>query len=60
MREIIYKIQKWFHDTPPFYWAFPISERQIGGDGFQPTYLCKYCDFEITQDSTGAWFHLSN
>lgn len=38
-------------------WGYPVEK--VGGDSFQPTYSCQFCDHEITKDSTGAWFHLS-
>lgn len=37
-------------------WGYP--SKQVGGDGFQPTYSCKYCKSELAQDSSGAYFHL--
>lgn len=32
---------------------------QNGGDRFQPTYACRFCENELTMDSQGNWFHLS-
>ena len=49
------RIKKFFHDF--LGWGFP--EKRVGGDTFQPTYSCEFCDKELAQDSTGAWFHLS-
>ena len=28
-------------------------------DKWQPTAKCRFCEYELAQDSTGAWFHLS-
>jgi hypothetical protein len=52
------KIQKrFFHDF--LGWGYPNGLKNKDIDlGFQDTYNCKFCDEEITQDSTGAWFHL--
>ncbi len=38
-------------------WGFPV--KKIGPGGFQQNYSCQFCDREITQDSTRAWFHLT-
>ena len=50
------KIKKFIHDK--LGWGFP--NKRVGGDGFQQNYSCRFCDKEITQDSTGAWFHLTS
>jgi len=52
---MIIKIKKFLHDY--LGWGFP--NKSMCGDGFQPTYSCRFCDEEIAQDSTGAWFHLT-
>ena len=52
---IIQKIQKFLHDK--LGWGFP--NKSISGDGYQPTYSCRFCDEEIAKDSQGNWFHLS-
>lgn len=42
-------------------WGFPKENQgRIGGDDFQPTYQCQFCDYILAQDSTGSWFHLSS
>ena len=51
----IENIRRKLHDI--LRWGYP-TER-AGGDTFQPTYGCKFCDGELAQDSTGAWFHLT-
>jgi hypothetical protein len=53
------KIQKkFFHDLLD--WGYPNGLRDKDTClGFQDTYNCRFCDSSITQDSTGAWFHLS-
>jgi hypothetical protein len=51
---LIDKTQKYLHDL--FDWGYP--EKRVGGDEFQPTYSCKFCDKEVIKDSTGSWFHL--
>lgn len=38
-------------------WAYPKKVEDIN-DVFQTIHKCK-CGVECTQDSTGAWFHLS-
>lgn len=38
-------------------WGFP--DKKVSGDHFQTNYTCKFCDLEITKDSQGNWFHLS-
>lgn len=54
--ELLIKAQKKLHDW--LGWGFPASiDHQ---DDFQPTYHCKYCNQSLAQDSTGAYFHLSN
>ena len=54
--EIIQKIKKFFHDK--LGWGFPI--KNVWSGKFQSTCSCEFCNNELTQDSTGAWFHLSN
>lgn len=49
-------IKKWIHDK--LKWGFP--KERTGGDGFQTTYSCEYCHSDLAQDSTGAWFHLTD
>lgn len=39
-------------------WGFPTGKMK-SYDAFQSTYECRFCDRPITQDSTGAWFHLT-
>ena len=39
-------------------WGFPA--KRVGGDSFQENHSCRFCDYNITKDSTGAWFHLSS
>jgi len=56
LQKLSNKIQKFFHDTLD--WDFPV--KYIDGDSFQQNYSCKFCEKEITQDSTGAWFHLTS
>lgn len=56
MKKILNKIQKLTHDI--LHWGYP-DGYQAGGDSFQPTQFCRFCDHEVAQDSTGAWFHLS-
>jgi len=56
-------IRKWLHKR--LGWGFPAKGWRgqlvlVGGDSFQPTYLCRFCDKELAQDSTGAYFHLSS
>lgn len=51
------KIQKLLHDW--LGWGFPTGY-QSGGDDFQPTQFCKFCDYRLAQDSNGDWFHLSS
>jgi hypothetical protein len=51
------KIKQWLHDK--LEWGFPQSNHPIGGDGFQPTYECRFCSKELAQDSQGNYFHLS-
>lgn len=53
MREINF-LQKFAHNK--LGWGYPILAEN-SGDGFQPVYKC-LCGVEVTQDSTGAWFHL--
>lgn len=48
-------IKRWLHDV--LQWGFP--KKISGGDSFQPTYTCEFCDYKLAQDSTGAYFHLS-
>lgn len=48
------KIRKWLHNF--LGWGYPV--KRIGGDSFQPTFSCRFCDKEICQDSQGNWFHL--
>lgn len=50
-------VKKFFHNTWPFFWAFP-SDKENTGDYFQPCIKCRYCDYNVTIDSTGSWFHL--
>lgn len=50
------KIRKWLHDK--LGWGYPV--KLVGGDSFQQNYSCLFCNYNITQDSTGAWFHLSS
>ncbi len=38
-------------------WGYPIGQQE--DDDFQPTFACKFCDYRLAQDSTGAYFHLS-
>ena len=52
------KIKKFFHDF--LGWGFPDGLKEKDEYGFQDTYKCKYCKGDITIDSTGAWFHLSD
>lgn len=51
--------KKWRHDQMG--WGYPDRSPMspVEGDGFQPTYRCKFCAHKICQDSTGAWFHLT-
>lgn len=37
-------------------WGYPLE--LIRGDSFQSVYSCRFCDKELAQDSTGAYFHL--
>lgn len=39
-------------------WGYPNGIKEKDQYGFQDTYNCKFCNLSITQDSTGAWFHL--
>ena len=50
------KIKKFLHDFLRL--GFP--KERVDGDCFQPNYSCQFCDEEITQDSTGAWFYYSD
>lgn len=50
------KIKRFFHNI--LGWGFP--KEKVGGDGFQTNYSCQFCDYKITQDSQGNWFHLSD
>lgn len=50
------KTKKWLHDK--IGWGFPQS--RTGGDFYQPTYSCRFCDKELAQDSNLDWFHLSD
>ena len=56
------RINKWFHDK--LHWGFLLKSEgipfRVGGDSFQPTYQCRFCDFALCQDSQGNWFHLSS
>ena len=52
--EIKHRIQRFLHDK--LGWGFPLE--RIGGDNFQPVYICRFCNRKIVRDSTGAWFHL--
>lgn len=36
-------------------WGYPVG--MVEKDAFQPVYKCE-CGGRVTQDSTGAWFHL--
>lgn len=49
--------KKWKHDNVDY--GYPTGLREKDEYGFQDTYNCRFCDKSITQDSTGAWFHLS-
>lgn len=51
------KFKKWLHDKLGY--GYPI-ENNGSGDSFQPNYGCEYCEFNLAQDSTGAYFHLSS
>lgn len=51
------RIKKFLHDK--LGWGY-VCLGKCGGDNFQPTYKCRFCDKDLAQDSTGAWFHLSN
>lgn len=53
------RVKKFFHDSWPFYWAFPSETAKNMGDYFQPCIKCRFCDYNTTQDSNGDWFHLS-
>lgn len=61
MSALILTIQKWLHDK--LGWGFRMRKEGLSfrtsGDGFQSTYMCKFCDGDLTQDSQGNWFHLS-
>ncbi len=47
-------MQKFLHNI--LGWGYPT--KLVGGDNFQPTYSCKFCDDELALDSQGNWFHL--
>ena len=49
------KIRKFLHDK--LGWGYPVARLSYG---FQPTFSCRFCEDEITKDSTGAWFHLTS
>jgi len=38
-------------------WGYPTKEFKVG---FNNVSLCEECNEELAQDSTGAWFHLSD
>lgn len=48
-------IKKFFHNV--LGWGYPAKRIPCNGYSF-PLYTCKFCDGRVTQDSTGAWFHL--
>ena len=50
------KIRKWLHDK--LKWGYPAY--RIGGTKFQTLYACRFCNKDLTQDSQGNWFHLSD
>lgn len=56
------KIKKILHNL--LKWGYPYPRGTVGrcnlGDDFQPTYPCRFCGIEITQDSQGNWFHLED
>jgi len=52
--KILNRIQKFFHDNL----GQGFVEKRVGGDNFQPTYKCKFCDNVLAQDSQGNYFHL--
>jgi len=41
-------------------WGYPDGIKDKDEYGFQDVYKCKYCDDDITQDSTRAWFHFKD
>ena len=51
-------IKKVFHDW--LGWGFPIDRLELPGDHFSPFHTCQFCKYDISQDSTGAWVHLSS
>ena len=52
--KILKEAQKKLHDLLD--WGYPL--KRVGSDSFHQNYSCRFCTKEITQDSTGAWFHL--
>lgn len=48
-------IKKLLHDI--LGWGYPNGVSET--DPFQQTYNCLFCNGELAQDSTGAWFHLT-
>lgn len=49
--KILEKARKKIHDLLD--WGYPDKWEDIGGH-----MTCKFCEYHVTQDSTGAWFHL--
>lgn len=54
MKRFLEYLRRWSHGV--LGWGYPGI--RIGGDWFQPTYSCRYCNKSIAKDSQGNWFHL--
>ncbi len=49
------RIRRWLHDK--LGWGYP-DYLSDAGSYVMPTYECRYCDYAVTMDSQGNWFHL--